>query len=113
MSVGLEIFLILLFVVINGVFVMSEMAIASSRQARLQQRINDGDKKANAALKLNQEPNMFLATVQIGITLISVLTGVVGGATFAEPLGKVLERVPVLSPYSQSISLGIVVVSIT
>jgi putative hemolysin len=113
MSVGSEFFIILLFIVINGIFVMSEMAIASSRQARLQQRINDGDKKANAALKLNQEPNMFLATVQIGITLISVLTGVVGGATFAEPLGKILERIPALTMYAQSLSLGIVVVSIT
>jgi putative hemolysin len=92
---------------------MSEMAIASSRQARLQQRINDGDKRADAALKLNQEPNMFLATVQIGITLISVLTGAVGGATFAAPLGKILERIPLLAGYADSIALGIVVVSIT
>jgi len=113
MSVSAEIFIILLFILVNGVFVMSEMAIASSRQARLQQRINDGDKRADAALKLNQEPNMFLATVQIGITLISVLTGAVGGATFAEPLGKILERVPFLSTYADSISLGLVVVSIT
>lgn len=113
MSVGSEILLILLFIVINGIFVMSEMAIASSRQARLQQRINDGDKKADAALKLNQDPNMFLATVQIGITLISVLTGVVGGATFAEPLGIILANVPLLRPYSQSVALGIVVVGIT
>jgi magnesium and cobalt exporter, CNNM family len=99
--------------VINGVFVMSEMAIASSRQARLQQRINDGDKRADAALKLNQEPNMFLATVQIGITLISVLTGAVGGATFAEPLGKLLARIPAIANYADSIALGIVVVVIT
>jgi len=113
MSVSVEIFIIFLFIVINGVFVMSEMAIASSRQARLQQRINDGDKRADAALKLNQEPNMFLATVQIGITLISVLTGAVGGATFAEPLAKILERLSFLGTYADSISLGIVVVSIT
>jgi putative hemolysin len=113
MSVSAEIFIILLFILVNGVFVMSEMAIASSRQARLQQRINDGDKRADAALKLNQEPNMFLATVQIGITLISVLTGAVGGATFAAPLGKILERIPLLASYADSIALGIVVVSIT
>jgi magnesium and cobalt exporter, CNNM family len=113
MSVGVQILIILLFIVINGVFVMSEMAIASSRQARLQQRINDGDKRANSALRLNQDPNMFLATVQIGITLISVLTGAVGGATFAEPLAKILARIPILGNYSESISLGIVVVSIT
>jgi len=113
MNVGAEIFIIFVFIVVNGIFVMSEMAIASSRQARLQQRINDGDKRSNAALKLNQDPNMFLATVQIGITLISVMIGVVGGATLAEPLEKILVRIPILSQYAASISLGIVVVSIT
>ncbi|HXD09262.1 MAG TPA: hemolysin family protein [Anaerolineales bacterium] len=113
MSVGVQIFIVFVFVVINGIFVMSEMAIASSRQARLQQRINEGDKRSNAALKLNQDPNMFLATVQIGITLISVLTGAVGGATFAEPLGKALAEIPFLGRYAESISLGIVVVIIT
>jgi putative hemolysin len=113
MNIASQIFIILLFIVINGVFVMSEMAVASSRMARLQQRINDGDKRAHAALKLNQDPNMFLATVQIGITLISVLTGAVGGATFAEPLSRVLARVPVLSPYAESVALGVVVVLIT
>ena len=113
MNVGAEILIIFVFIVVNGIFVMSEMAIASSRQARLQQRINDGDKRSNAALRLNQDPNMFLATVQIGITLISVMIGVVGGATLAEPLEKILLRVPILSQYAPSISLGIVVVSIT
>ncbi|MEP7137211.1 MAG: hemolysin family protein [Chloroflexota bacterium] len=113
MNIASQIFVVLLFILFNGVFVMSEMAVASSRKARLQQRINDGDKRANAALELNQNPNMFLATVQIGITLISVLTGAVGGATFAEPLSKVLERVPFLSPYAHSVALGVVVVLIT
>jgi len=113
MSVGVQIFIVLLFIVINGIFVMSEMAIASSRQARLQQRINEGDKRSHAALKLNQDPNMFLATVQIGITLIGILTGAVGGATFAEPLGKILAQIPFLSYYAEPISLGIVVVCIT
>lgn len=113
MNIASQIFVILLFIVINGVFVMSEMAVASSRKARLQQRINDGDKRANAALELNQNPNMFLATVQIGITLISVLTGAVGGATFAEPLSQVLARVPSLGPYAESVALGVVVVLIT
>ena len=113
MNIASQIFVILLFIVINGVFVMSEMAVASSRKARLQHRINDGDKRANAALELNQNPNMFLATVQIGITLISVLTGAVGGATFAEPLSQVLARIPILGPYAESVSLGVVVVLIT
>jgi putative hemolysin len=113
MNVGFEIFIIFLFIVLNGVFVMSEMAIASSRKARLQQRSNEGNKGAAKALKLNQDPNMFLATVQIGITLISVLIGAVGATTFADPLGKLLARIPVLSPYAESVSLALVVVTIT
>ncbi len=113
MSVGIQILIVFVFIVINGIFVMSEMAIALSRQARLQQRINEGDKRSHAALKLNLDPNMFLATVQIGITLISVLTGAVGGATFAEPLGRLLAEIPLLSRYAESLALGIVVVNIT
>src|SRR5574337_1173049 len=99
MNIVTEIVVILFFIVLNGVFVMSEMAIASSRKARLQQRLNDGDKRAETALKLNQDPNMFLATVQIGITLISVLIGAVGGAKLAEPLGAALARFAILARY--------------
>src|SRR5262245_5338140 len=113
MNVGFEIFIIFLFIVLNGVFVMSEMAIASSRKARLQQRSNEGDKRADRALKLNQDPNMFLATVQIGITLISVLIGAVGATTFANPLEQLIFQIPFLSPYAESVSLAIVVVTIT
>jgi len=113
MSLGSDILIILFFIVINGVFVMSEMAIASSRKARLQQRVNDGDKRATTAMKLNQEPNMFLATVQIGITLISVLTGAFSGARFSEPLSRLVERIPPLAPYAASISLSIVVITLT
>ena len=113
MSLATEIFFILLFIVINGVFVMSEMAVASSRKARLQQRINDGDKRAATALRLNENPNLFLATVQIGITLVSVLVGAVGGATLAEPLGRALVQIPALAEYAESIALTIVVVLLT
>ena len=113
MSIGSQIFIILLFIVINGVFVLSELSIASSRQARLQQRINEGDKRARTALKLNQDPNQFLATVQIGITLISVLIGAVGAATFSEPLQRLLENISILKPYAESLSLAIVVIIIT
>ncbi len=92
---------------------MSEMAVASSRKARLQQRMNEGDDKASKVLNLLQEPNLFLSTVQIGITLIGVFTGAVGGATLAEPLGNTIEKVPALSEYADSIALGIVVILIT
>jgi putative hemolysin len=113
MNITTEIVVIFLFIVLNGIFVMSEMAIASSRKARLQQRINNGDKRAVRALKLNEDPNMFLATVQIGITLISMLIGVVGGARLAEPLGTALARIPALAPYAESASLSVVVILLT
>lgn len=113
MSVVTEIIIIFFFIILNGVFVMSELAIASSRKARLQQRINEGDKRAETVLKLNQDPNMFLATVQIGITLISVLIGAVGGAKLSEPLGRLLLNVSWLAPYAESLSLSIVVIALT
>lgn len=113
MNVVTEIIIIFVFIVLNGVFVMSELAIASSRKARLQQRINEGDRRAETVLKLNQDPNMFLATVQIGITLISVLIGAVGGARLSEPLGRALLQYPAVAPYAESLSLTIVVVLLT
>lgn len=113
MNVVTEIIIIFVFIVLNGVFVMSELAIASSRKARLQQRINEGDRRAETVLKLNQDPNMFLATVQIGITLISVLIGAVGGARLAEPLGQALLNVRWLAPYAETISLTLVVIALT
>jgi len=113
MNIASEILIVLLFILINSIFVLSEMSVASSRKARLQQRVNEGDKRANTALKLLQNPNLFLATVQIGITLVSVLVGAVGGATLSEPLSALLARVPQLAEYAEPLALGIVVVIIT
>ena len=113
MNTASEILIVLLFILINSVFVLSEMSVASSRKARLQQRVNEGDKRANTALKLLQNPNLFLATVQIGITLVSVLVGAVGGATLSEPLGVLFARIPAIAAFADSLALGIVVVVIT
>jgi putative hemolysin len=113
MDIGLEILTILLLTLLNGVFALSEIAVVSSRKARLQQRINEGDKSAQTALDLAENPNSFLSTVQIGITLIGVLSGAVGGATIAETLALQFEKIPALMPYAESLGLGIVVVSIT
>ena len=77
MNIGTEIFAIFVLIILNGVFALSEIAVVSSRKARLQQRINeDGDEGAKAALKLTENPNIFLSTVQVGITLIGVLAAV-------------------------------------
>jgi putative hemolysin len=113
MDMGLEILIVFLLIVLNGVFVLSEMAVVSSRKARLQQRVNEGDKGSQTALQLAENPNNFLSTTQIGITLIGVLAGAVGGATIAETLATRMEGVAFLAPYAHSIGLGIVVVLIT
>ncbi|MCF4969572.1 hemolysin family protein [Nostoc sp. CMAA1605] len=110
---SLEILIILVLIIANGVFSMSEMAIVSARKVRLQQMANQGDAKARAALKLAESPNNFLSTVQVGISLIGILTGAFGGATIAESLASYVKLVPVLAAYSQPISFGIVVLIIT
>ncbi|MCI2430778.1 hemolysin family protein [Candidatus Acetothermia bacterium] len=109
----LEIFIIFLLILINGVFAMSEIAIVSARKARLQQRAEEGDLKARTALELTTNPNLFLSTVQIGITLVGILAGAFGGATIAEELEAYLDQIPALAPYSEAISIGLIVLSIT
>lgn len=113
MNITSEIIIILLIILVNALFVLSEMSVASSRKTRLQQRVNEGDKRATTVLQLIENPNLFLATVQIGITLVGVFVGAVGGATLSEPLAGLLAGVPALAQYAQSLALAIVVVSIT
>jgi putative hemolysin len=113
MNIGLEIIIVLFLILLNGFFAMSETAILASRKVRLQQRSNEGDAKARQALTLAENPNRFLPTVQIGITLIGVLTGAVGGAVFADPLAAEMDLIPALRPYAHSVSLAIVVILIT
>ncbi|MDZ7952535.1 hemolysin family protein [Nostoc sp. DedQUE09] len=112
-SITFEILIILVLIIANGVFSMSEMAIVSARKVRLQQLANQGDAKAMAALKLAESPNHFLSTVQVGISLIGILTGAFGGATIANRLAVYVRLVPFLAPYSEPISFGIVVLIIT
>ncbi len=112
-SITLEILLLFLLIVANGIFSMSEMAIISSRKVRLQNMANQGNKKARVALELAEAPNRFLSTVQVGITLIGILAGAFGGATISEKLAENLNQIPLLAPYSQGLSFGIVVMAIT
>lgn len=111
--IAFEILLILLLIIANGIFAMSEMAIVSARKARLQQLANAGDESARAALELANNPDRFLSTVQIGITLVGILAGAFGGATIAEQIGAAINRVPVLAPYGEAIGILIVVLVIT
>ena len=109
----LEIVVILLLLVVNGVFAMTEIAIVTARKARLRQLAHAGNARASLALALAESPNRFLSTVQIGITLVGILAGAYGGATIAEELAKPLVAVPGLGAYSDAIALGIVVLAIT
>ncbi|MCE5243095.1 MAG: hemolysin family protein [Syntrophobacteraceae bacterium] len=110
---GFDVLIVLLLIALNGFFAMSEFALVSARKARLQQSAEEGNPRALAALELANAPNQFLSTVQIGITLIGVLSGAFGGATLAHKFGGFLARYPLLEPYSDSIALGSVVVVIT
>ncbi|HEY2981048.1 MAG TPA: hemolysin family protein [Anaerolineales bacterium] len=113
MSYWNEIVVIAVLVLINGVLSMSEAALVGSRKARLQQQINEGDKASKTALDLIEDPNVFLSTVQIGITLTGVLAGAVGGATISRLLAADLARFPLIQPYSESIAISVVVFGIT
>lgn len=92
---------------------MSEAAVISARKARLQQLAEAGNAQARAALELATHPNQFLATVQIGITLVGILAGAFGGATLAEEIASRLSVIPFLAPYSEVIGVGIVVLGLT
>jgi len=113
MGVALQIAVIVVLTLLNGLFAMSETALVSSRKARLRELAEAGDKGARTALELADSPTRFLSTVQIGISLIGVLAGAFGGATLAGPLAKVLRGVPLLAPYAGPIAFGAVVVAIT
>ena len=113
LGVGTEVVVVLLLLVANGVFAMSEISIVAARKVRLQQRADDGDRRAAAALALARSPSQFLSTVQIGISLVGVLAGAYGGATIAEPLEDAFLQVPLVAPYARGLSLGLVVAVIT
>lgn len=112
-SIGTEIIIILALILINGLFAMSEMAIVAARRARLQQKAEEGNAGAARALELAGNPTRFLSTVQVGITLIGILTGAFGGATLAEQIGSQISQVEILAPYSKGIGVAIVVLAIT
>lgn len=109
----MELLIIFLLVIINGVFAMSEIAVVSSRKTRLQRLADDGNARAATALELADDPNRFLSTVQVGITLVGILAGAFGGATIARQLQNTLQRSDLLQPYSNALAFGLVVLFTT
>lgn len=108
-----EIIIILILILLNGVLSMSEIAIISSRRTYLQKESDKGNKKAKTALKLFDEPDKFLSTVQIGITAIGILTGIFSGATLAEEFAYILSRTGIPLNYTQPIAKALIVIIVT
>jgi putative hemolysin len=108
-----EVLVLLGLILLNGVFAMSEIALVTARKARLQVLVDQGDRGAAAALALNEEPTRFLSTVQVGITSIGILSGIVGEAAFAEPLTQWLTSLGVDAKVARFGATGFVVVIVT
>ncbi|MBC7889416.1 MAG: HlyC/CorC family transporter [Ferruginibacter sp.] len=109
----MEVFILLALILVNGLFVMSEIALVSARKSRLESMGNKGDLKAKVALHLTENPDKFLSTAQIGITLISILTGVYSGDKFSAQLRPVLEKIEFLKPYAATLSTVLIVMLVT
>lgn len=108
-----ELLILFFLILLNGFFSMAEIALVSSRKARLEGQAGKGDLKAKKALNLAQHPDRFLSTVQIGITTIGILTGIYSGEKIIDDVASYLITIPALSPYSNGIATAIVVIIIT
>lgn len=109
----MDIVLLLFLILLNGIFSMSEIALISSRHARLQKLTDDKVQGAKSALALHKEPSNFLSTIQVGITSIGILSGAIGEAALADPLTQWMTRFDQIEPYARGISLTVVVVGLT
>ncbi|MEI7445685.1 MAG: hemolysin family protein [Burkholderiales bacterium] len=109
----MDVLLLLLLILLNAVFAMSEMAVVSSRKARLQRMADDGFPGAKSAMALNEEPSAFLSTIQVGITTIGILSGVVGEGLLASSIAAWLSQFEWIAPYAKGFSVAVVVLFIT
>lgn len=109
----IAILIILLLILLNGVFAMSEIAMVSSRKSRLEASAKKGDITARKALELSRNPGKFLSTVQIGITLIGILTGLYSGEKIEDDFEAFLRRFELLAPYSETLSITLIVIILT
>lgn len=108
-----ELFILCCLIILNGLFVMAEIALVSARKSRLETLADSGDEKARSALRLSERPELFLSTAQIGITLVSILTGFYVGEKFSADLQPYLEKIPYLRHYAANLSSGLILVFVT
>jgi putative hemolysin len=109
----MEILILFGLILLNGLFSMSEIALVSARKARLESAASAGSSKAAAALALAKSPNTFLSTVQIGITIIGIITGIYSGENITDDFEPYVAQIAILKPYSQQIAVSVVVVIVT
>jgi putative hemolysin len=109
----MELFVLLFLFILNGTLAMSEMAVVSARKARLQQWADDGRPGARTALALANEPSHFLSTIQVGITVIGITSGVFGEATIAKGLAGWLAQWDTIAPFADALARAVVVLGIT
>ena len=109
----MDLFLLVVLILLNGLLAMSEIAVVSARKARLQKLADDGSPGARSALELSHEPSGFLSTVQVGITTVGILSGAIGESAIADPLTQWLVGFPWLEPYARGLALTIVVIGLT
>jgi len=109
----LDALLILLLILANGLFSMTEIALVSARKARLEEHAENGEEKAKVALDLASSPNRLLSTTQVGITLVGILIGAVGNETLGSRLAVLLATVPFLTPYAEGLALAIIVIVVS
>lgn len=109
----MEFLVVLLLILCNGLFAMSEMAVVAARKSRLRDQAEKGTASARTALKLAENPDVFLSTIQVGITAVGIASGALSGRALAEPVARALERAPQLRPFSQELSLVLVIGAVT
>ena len=109
----MEIVIIIGLILLNGILAMSEIALVSARKARLETEAKRGNKSAGTALKLANEPDKFLSTIQIGITLIGILTGLYSGEALAHNFAVIIAQIPALEPYALGIAKTTIVIIVT
>ncbi len=109
----MDLALLVVLISLNGIFAMSEIAVISARDSRLQKMAKDGRRGANSALSLKNNPASFLSTIQVGITMVGILSGAIGENAVVEPVTTFIGALPWLQPYAQPIALVVVVVTLT
>ncbi len=111
--IGTELLIIFVLIFLNGVFSMTEIAVVGARKTKLREMAKSGNKKAEYALQIAENPENLFSTIQIGITAIGILTGMFSGATLSGPLASLLSCVPALAPYAQGLAMTIVMILVS